>query len=403
MIKTAILGIGTVGAGTAEVLTKNKDVIARRAGQEIEVKYILCRKPRPDHPFADRIVHDFEVIVGDPEIAVVAECIGGATVAYEYDKRCLLAGKSVVTSNKELVAKHGMELTAIARDKGVNFLFEGSVGGGIPILRPIVQCLAANEITSVCGILNGTTNYILTEMIQCGKTFDQALKEAQEKGYAELDPTADVEGIDAGRKISILADLCFGKNVAPEEVKTVGITAIASADIEYARILGYKIKLLGRALRTGPNSVTAFVEPHLISKSNPIANIDGVMNGISVKGDAVGETMFFGPGAGALPTASAVAADVIDCVREPNTRKYLGWWPSEPGYVTDPDLISSRWLVRTGADLSGIGAAFGNARFITAPAGAQGEYAFVTDYMSRAALDRRAAGMDVRAVYRILD
>ena len=403
MVKAAILGIGTVGSGTAEVLTKNKDVINGRAGQEIEIKYILCRTPRPEHPFADKIIHDFEKIVNDPEIGVVAECIGGATVAYDYDKRCLLAGKNVVTSNKELVAKHGMELTSIARVMGVNFLFEASVGGGIPILRPISQCLAANEISAVCGILNGTTNYILTEMIHSGKSFDQALKEAQEKGYAEQDPTADVEGIDAGRKVCILADLCFGKNVAPEDVKTVGITKISSADIEYARMLGYKIKLLGRALRTGPNAVTAFVEPHLISKSNPIANVDGVVNGISVKGDAVGEAQFFGPGAGALPTASAVAADIIDCVRDPNTRKYMSWWPSEPGYVTDPDLLSSRWMVRTGAALGQIGAAFGNARFITTPAGAGSEYGFVTEYMSRAALNERATDMDIRAVYRILD
>lgn len=403
MIKAAILGIGTVGSGTAEVLTKNKDIISRRAGQEIEIKYILCRKPRPDHPFADRIVHDFETIVGDPEVAVVAECIGGATVAYDYDRRCLLAGKNVVTSNKELVAAHGRELTVLAREMNVNFLFEASVGGGIPILRPISQCLAANEISAVYGILNGTTNYILTEMIQCGKSFGQALKEAQEKGYAELDPTADVEGIDAGRKICILADLCFGKNVSPEAIKTVGITKITASDIECARLLGYKVKLLGRALRTGPNSVTAFVEPHLISKSNPIANVDGVMNGLSVKGDAVGEAMFFGPGAGALPTASAVAADIIDCVRDPSSRKYMGWWPSEPGYVTDPDLLSCRWLVRTGATLGQIGAAFGNARFITSPSGAPDEYAFVTEYMSRRKLDARTADMDIRAVYRILD
>ena len=297
MVKVAILGIGVVGGGTAEVLTKNRDLIARRAGSEIEVKYILCRKPRPDHPFAHLIVHDIETVANDPEIKVVAECIGGATLAYEYVKRCLSAGKSVVTSNKELVAEKGLELTALARKMGVNFMFEASVGGGIPILRPLCQCLAANEISSVCGILNGTTNYILTEMVQMGKSFDLALREAQQKGYAEADPTADVEGIDAGRKICILADLCFGKNVPPSAITTEGITKITPADIECARALGYKIKLLGRAMRTGPNSVTAFVAPHLISRSAPLANVDGVMNGISVRGDAVGEAMFFGPGA----------------------------------------------------------------------------------------------------------
>lgn len=403
MVKVAILGIGTVGGGTAEVLTKNRELIARRAGQEIELKYILCRKARPDHPFAELIVHDIDTVVNDPEIKVVAECIGGAKLAYEYDRRCLEAGKNVVTSNKELVAEKGLELTALARKKGVNFLFEASVGGGIPILRPICQCLAANEISSVCGILNGTTNYILTEMIQCGKSFAQALREAQQKGYAEADPTADVEGIDAGRKICILADLCFGKNVPPSSITTEGITHITPADIECARILGYKIKLLGRAMRTGPNSVSAFVAPHLVSKSNPLANVDGVINGISVKGDAVGEAMFFGPGAGAHPTASAVAGDIIDCVRDPSTRTYMGWWPSEPGYVTGPEKLSCKWMVRVVAPLAQIGAAFQGVRFIPAPNAEPDEYAFVTPYMPGEELSARTAGMDVRARYRVLD
>lgn len=403
MVKAAILGIGTVGGGTAEVLTKNRELIARRAGQEIELKYILCRKARPDHPFAHLIVHDIDTIVNDPEIGVVAECIGGATLAYEYDRRCLEAGKNVVTSNKELVAEKGLELTALARRKGVNFMFEASVGGGIPILRPICQCLAANEISSVCGILNGTTNYILTEMIQCGKSFAQALREAQQKGYAEADPTADVEGIDAGRKICILADLCFGKNVPPSSITTEGITNITPADIECARLLGYKIKLLGRAMRTGPNSVSAFVAPHLISKSNPLANVDGVTNGISVKGDAVGEAMFFGPGAGAHPTASAVTGDMIDCVRDPSTRTYMGWWPSEPGYVTGPEKLSCKWMVRVVAPLSQIGAAFQGVRFIPAPNAEPDEYAFVTPYMPGEELTARTKGMDVRARYRVLD
>ena len=403
MVKVAILGIGTVGGGTAEVLTKNRELIARRAGQEIELKYILCRKARPDHPFAELIVHDIDTVVNDPEIKIVVETMGGLHPAYDFVKSCLLAGKNVVTSNKELVAEKGLELTALARKKGVNFLFEASVGGGIPILRPICQCLAANEISSVCGILNGTTNYILTEMIQCGKSFAQALREAQQKGYAEADPTADVEGIDAGRKICILADLCFGKNVPPSSITTEGITHITPADIECARILGYKIKLLGRAMRTGPNSVSAFVAPHLVSKSNPLANVDGVINGISVKGDAVGEAMFFGPGAGAHPTASAVAGDIIDCVRDPSTRTYMGWWPSEPGYVTGPEKLSCKWMVRVVAPLAQIGAAFQGVRFIPAPNAEPDEYAFVTPYMPGEELSARTAGMDVRARYRVLD
>lgn len=403
MIKVAILGIGVVGGGTAEVLTKNRELIARRVGQEIEVKYILCRKPRPEHQFASLIVHDINVVVNDPEIDIVAECIGGATLAYDYVRACLAAGKNVVSSNKELVAEKGLELTALAREKGVNFMFEAAVGGGIPILRPINQCLAANEISSVCGILNGTTNYILTEMIRFGKSFAQALKEAQEKGYAEADPTADVEGIDAGRKICILADLCFGKNVYPRDIRTEGITGITPADIECARSLGYRIKLLGRALRTGPNSVTAYVAPHLVSKENTVANVDGVKNVVSVKGDAVGEALFIGPGAGALPTASAVCGDIIDCARDASTRPYMGWWPSEPGYVTDPEKLSCRWMVRTGAGLAEIGTAFAGVRFISSQNAAPDEYAFVTGYMSGEELDRRTAGMDIRARYRVLD
>ena len=348
-------------------------------------------------------MHDIEPIASDPEVGVVAECMGGLSPAFEYVSRCLSAGKNVVTSNKELVAERGLELTALARKMGVNFMFEASVGGGIPILRPISQCLAANEISAVYGILNGTTNYILTEMIQRGKSFEQALREAQEKGFAEADPTADVEGIDAGRKICILADLCFGKNVPPSAITTEGITHITPADIACARTLGYKIKLLGRAMRTGPNSVTAFVAPHLISQSNPIANVDGVLNGIAVRGDAVGEAMFFGPGAGALPTASAVAADIIDCVRDPGTRVYAGWWPSEKGYVTGPDKLSCRWMVRTAAPLAEIAAAFSGVRFINAPNAAADEYAFVTAYMSGEELAEKTAGMDVLAKYRVLD
>ena len=240
-------------------------------------------------------------------------------------------------------------------------------------------------------------------MIQMGKSFELALREAQQKGYAEADPTADVEGIDAGRKICILADLCFGKNVAPGSITMEGITKITPADIECARALGYKIKLLGRAMRTGPNSVTAFVAPHLISKAAPLANVDGVMNGISVRGDAVGEAMFFGPGAGSLPTASAVAADIIDCVRDPRTRTYTGWWPSEPGYVTAPDRISCRWMVRTNSPLADIAAAFTGVRFINAPHAPADEYAFVTGYMSGEELKAKTAGMSVLAKYRVLD
>ena len=403
MVNVAILGFGTVGSGVAEVLTKNGGLIDQRVDDLVRLKYILDVRDFPDSPFADCFVKDFSIIEQDPEVDIVVETIGGATIALEFTTRALKAGKSVVTSNKELVATHGYDLLQLARENGVSYLFEASVGGGIPILRPLCQCLAANEISSVCGILNGTTNYILTEMVQMGKSFDLALREAQQKGYAEADPTADVEGIDAGRKICILADLCFGKNVPPSSITMEGITKITPADIECARALGYKIKLLGRAMRTGPNSVTAFVAPHLISRSAPLANVDGVMNGISVRGDAVGEAMFFGPGAGSLPTASAVAADIIDCVRDPKTRTYTGWWPSEPGYVTAPDKISCRWMVRTNSPLADIAAAFSGVRFINAPNAAPDEYAFVTGYMSGEELKAKTAGMSVLAKYRVLD
>ena len=403
MVKIAVLGYGTVGSGVVEVLRTNQKVIDERLGEELRVKYVLDLRDFPDDPVQELITHDFEDIVNDEEVRIVVEVMGGIEPAYTFVKRSLEAGKSVATSNKALVAKHGAELLRIAKEKNVNFLFEASVGGGIPILRPISQCLAANEISAVYGILNGTTNYILTEMIQRGKSFEQALREAQEKGFAEADPTADVEGIDAGRKICILADLCFGKNVPPSAITMEGITRITPADIACARTLGYKIKLLGRAMRTGPNSVTAFVAPHLISQSNPIANVDGVLNGIAVRGDAVGEAMFFGPGAGALPTASAVAADMIDCVRDGSTRVYSGWWPSEPGYVTGPDKLSCRWMLRTRSPLADIAAAFSGVRFINAPGAAADEYAFVTGYISGEELSVRTAGMEVLAKYRVLD
>ena len=316
MVKIAILGIGTVGSGTADIFEDNGDVICRTVGQPVQVKYILCRRMRPNSRFADRIVLDFETIVSDPEIRVVAECMGGVHPAYDYAAAALRAGKHVVTSNKQLVAECGLELTRLARENHVCFLFEGSVGGGIPVIRPITRCLAANRLESVYGILNGTTNYILTEMIQCGKGFGQALAEAQEKGYAELDPTADVEGIDACRKICILADLCFGYNVDPAQVRTQGISSITSEDVDYARRMGYRIKLLGRSLRLPDGRITAYVAPHFVEKENPLGGVDGVLNGIVIHGNAVGDTVFCGPGAGALQTGSAVAADILDCLTE---------------------------------------------------------------------------------------
>jgi len=351
MIKIAVLGFGTVGSGVVEVMAENAVSIAHNAAEEISVKYILARRDYPDSPFRDKVIHDFSIIENDPEIRIVVEVIGGAAVAYDYTRRALLAGKSVVTANKELVATHGQELIAIAREKNLNYLFEASVGGGIPIIRPITQCLAANEIDEIYGILNGTTNYILTQMIQCGTSFETALGEAQAAGYAEADPTADVEGIDACRKICILSDLCFGRHVDPAQVKTRGITRVDLADVAYARALGYKIKLLGRALRTGEDTITAYVAPHLISNQSLLSNVDGVMNGIVVHGNAIGEAMFYGAGAGKRPTASAVVADVIDAAKHFRARKYVDWGDGGQDAVTPHELIRDRWYVRGGAEM----------------------------------------------------
>lgn len=311
MIKVALLGFGVVGSGCAEVLTKNKDLIKAKVGDEVEIKYILDLRDFPDSPFAACIVHDFSVIVNDPEIAVVAEMMGGSHPAYEFTVACLEAGKSVVTSNKEVVANFGAELLALAEKKGVSYLFEASVGGGIPVLRSIYVDLASNRICSVDGILNGTTNYILTSMKQSGTSFESALKKAQELGYAEANPAADVEGLDAARKIAILCGLCFGKLVSPADVHTEGITAISGADVADADALGYAIKLIGHAdVKDG--RITALVSPRMVPLHNPLSGISDVFNGVLLTGDMVGQVMFYGPGAGKLPTASAVVGDIID-------------------------------------------------------------------------------------------
>ena len=329
--------------------------------------------------------------------------MGGVGAAYEFTRQSLLAGKSVVTSNKELVAKKGHELIAIAKEKNVNYLFEASVGGGIPIIRPITQCLSANKLDSVYGILNGTTNYILTEMIENGASFDDALHQAQANGFAEADPTADIEGLDAARKICILADLCFGKHVEPADIKAQGISGVSSADVEYAKRLGCKIKLLGRALRTGHDTATAYVAPHLVSTSSLLSNVDGVMNGIVVHGNALGNAMFYGAGAGKRPTASAVVADIIDAAKHRNARKYLDWDDAPAGYFTDSSYVPSRWYVRAQTSLQQIGWAFGKVNFISYPGAAEDEYAFATDVYDENALLKLTGGMNVRSMFRILD
>ena len=346
MTKVAILGFGTVGSGVAEVLSKNSQGIARRSGGEIQVKYILDVRDFPDSPFKDCFVKDFSIIENDPEVDVVVETIGGAKVALEFTTRALKAGKSVVSSNKELVATHGYELLQLAKANGVSYLFEASVGGGIPILRPLTNCLAANEVEQITGILNGTTNYILTRMIKAGLTFEQALKEAQDNGYAEKDPTADVDGHDACRKICILSALACGQHVYPQQVPTQGIREVTLADVAYADSCGYKIKLLGRCLREPEGKVCAFVAPHLVSCENPLAGVEDVFNAIAVTGNAVGDVMFYGRGAGKLPTASAVVADVIDIARDPKRDRGNQWGPGSEDLVISSDGLTSRWYVR---------------------------------------------------------
>lgn len=403
MAKIAICGYGTVGNGVAEVIAKNAESIARNAAEEVSLKYILDKRDFPGDPFEACVVHDFSIIENDPEVSVVVETMGGCGAAYEFTKRALLAGKNVVTSNKELVATRGHELIAIAKRKNLNYLFEASVGGGIPIIRPITQCLTANKLDEVYGILNGTTNYILTEMIQHNAGFEDALHQAQQNGFAEADPTADIEGLDAARKICILADLCFGKHVDPAQVRSQGISGVTSADVEYAKRAGYKIKLLGRAIRTGHDTATAYVAPHLVSNSSLLSNVDGVMNGIVVHGNALGDAMFYGAGAGKLPTASAVVADVIDAVKHLKARKYLDWDDAPAGYFTDSAYLPSRWYVRASTSLQQIGWAFDKVNFVTYPGASSDEYAFLTAACDGSTMQKLTGGMTVHSMFRILD
>ena len=344
MANFAIMGFGTVGSGVAEVLRMNAASIAEKLGEPLNLKYILDVRDLSATPYGEIAVKDFAVLENDPDLEVVVESIGGARVALEFTRRALLAGKHVVTSNKELVASHGRELLAIAKEKNVNYLFEASVGGGIPVLRPLFQCLAGNRIEEVVGILNGTTNYILTRMVRGGVSFEDALKEAQAKGYAEQNPAADVEGLDAGRKICILSDLAWGKEVLPERIHTQGISGLDLQDVAIADKAGYLVKLLGRALRLADGRQAAYVAPHLVPQDCPVAPVDDVFNAIMIRGNAVGDVMFYGRGAGDLPTASAVMGDVMDAVQHRAKRRELGW--SESAELADFAGLSMKWYLR---------------------------------------------------------
>ncbi|MDO4750149.1 MAG: homoserine dehydrogenase [Eubacteriales bacterium] len=381
MKKVAVLGYGTVGSGVVEVMEQNARFIEQNVGETLEVKYIVDVRDFPDSPHADKMTKDFSIVENDPEVEIVVETIGGAGIAYEFTKRSLQAGKSVITSNKELVAKHGLELLGLAKEKNLNYLFEASVGGGIPIIRPITQCLAANRIDEVYGILNGTTNYILTEMIQNGRSFEDALKNAQALGYAEQNPAADIEGTDACRKISILSDLCYGEEVDPNEVETEGITGVTLDDVKCAASLGYRIKLLGRSVRREEGGISVYVAPHLLPETLLLSRVDGVMNGIVVRGNALGESMFYGAGAGKLPTASAVVADVMDAARHSKRRRDIGWEAASEGHLKDASELESRWYIRAALTPEEAEARYGNVVFAKA-VDEEGRIAFLTEKKS---------------------
>lgn len=382
MVSIAIMGHGVVGSGVAEVLLKNTDSIAKKAGKQIEVKRILDLREFPDSPLADRFTKDFNEIVNDSEISIVVETMGGLHPSYEFVKACLESGKSVVTSNKELVAAKGDELLKIAKANNLNFLFEASVGGGIPILRPLDQCLAANEVSEIAGILNGTTNFMLTKMIEDDMSFDDALALAQQLGYAEREPSADVDGHDAARKICILASLAFGRHVFPDQVHTEGIRGVSLEDVKCAASIGGVIKLIGRARKQGDN-ISCIVAPMVLPSDDLLSQVRDVFNGIKVRGDVIGDVMFYGRGAGKLPTASAVVADVIDEVKHMQKRKTVFWEDGAPDYVLPYTDDATAAMVRvSGVDKAAVTATFGEVQWVKDG----GELCFVTPVMNEKAL-----------------
>ena len=407
MIKIALMGHGVVGSGGAEVFFKHNKAFEKKVGDELELKYILDLRDFPDLPYSDLFTKDFSDIINDDEIKVVVEVMGGVGAAYDFVKQCLSKGKSVATSNKELVATHGAELLKIAEENGANFLFEASVGGGIPIIRPLYQCLSANDIIEIDGILNGTTNYILTKMIKEQTSFDDALKTAQQLGYAERDPSADVGGADACRKICILASLAFGKHVYPKWVYTEGITEITLEDVDYAASADCVIKLIGRSVRCDDGRITAAVYPAFVPHESQLSTVDDVFNAVLVRGDAVGDAVFYGRGAGKLPTASAVVADVIDCAKHLKARRLITWDDCcDDNYVKPISECSAQMYVRLKADENTeekVKELFGSVRKLER-AGAENEYAFITEPEQESSIDKKLSsfGSDVLAKIRVL-
>ena len=378
MIDIAVLGYGTIGSGVVEVLDINGDSICKKAGDRINVKYVLDKKDFPGNPIMEKLVHDVNIILNDPEVRIVVEVMGGTDPAYTYVKEALMRGKSVVTSNKELVAKYGAELIDIAKERNINFLFEASVGGGIPIIRPLNQSLTADEIVEITGILNGTTNYILTKMADDNMDFATALKDAQRMGYAERDPSADVEGYDSCRKIAILSSLAYGMQVDYDDIYTEGISNITQTDIKYAKALNAKIKLFATSVRKEDDNVYAMVAPVMIRDDHPLYSVSDVFNGIYVRGNVIGDVMFYGRGAGKLPTASAVVADVVDCAKHLNKNIWT-IWSSKKLELADIEKIKHRFFVRVlkkGNSFDNIRKMFGQIEEV--PEIVENELAFIT-------------------------
>lgn len=392
MIQVAVMGYGTVGSGVVEVIEKNKEEINKKSNEALNIKYILDLRDFPGDPYEDKIVHDVEVILNDPEVQIICETMGGLKPAYEFTKRALMSGKSVCTSNKELVATHGPELIQIAHEHTCNYLFEASVGGGIPIIRPLNYSLTAEKIDAISGILNGTTNYILTKMEREGAAFEEVLREAQEKGYAERNPEADIEGYDACRKIAILSSLMCGKNVRYQDIYTEGITKITADDFKYAKVMDCTIKLLGIAKEEN-GGLYAMVSPFLISKSHPLSMVNDVFNAVCVHGNMLGDSMYYGRGAGKLPTASAVVSDVVDCARHIG-KIITCFWDAEDVKLTNVDEVECVFFVRVEkAKEQEAKETFGDVKEITA--GVDGEFAFVTGRMSEKEFNEKAEKVGV--------
>ncbi len=392
MIKIAVMGYGIIGSGVVQVIETNQDSICKKIGEGVEVKYILDLRDFEGSPVQDKVVHDYKIIAQDPEISIVVESMGGVEPAYTFVNAMLEAGKSVTTSNKALVAVHGSKLIAAAKAHNVNFMFEASVGGGIPIIRALNSCLTADRIEEINGIVNGTTNYMMTRMAEDGCSFEEALKDAQDKGFAEKDPTADIEGHDAGRKIAILTSLIAGQQVDFEDIYTEGISKITATDILYAKKMGRVIKLLAASRQTG-DTYTVMVAPFLLSREHPLYTVNGVFNAVFVRGNMLGDAMFYGSGAGSLPTASAVVADIVELAKHIGKHIELVWEP-EKLEIADYKKQPARFFVRTQADRAAAENVFGAVEYVEVPE-ISGETGFVTGLLTEEEFEQKAAALGI--------